>query len=148
MQLILNPAGCDKHKKDLKKLKPAGSAYCSSFIAKTTTITLQTTITQLETATSTVPVTAMTTTTLTEPAPTVTQIVYADCGLVGFDNGAAPAYFFDGSGAFGTFDTCQARCRQDAGLCLSFASGSGQCLLYSFNVYVLDPSLLYKTQHL
>ncbi len=132
-------AECDVYKKDPKKLKPEASEHCSSFIAQTTTLTRQTTITQLVTAVSTVPVTATSTATITGPAPTVTQTVLSDCGVVGFDNGATPAYFFSGSGAFGTFDTCSARCKQDAGKYMSFAFGSGQCLLYTANVYVLHP---------
>jgi hypothetical protein len=103
-----------------------------------TTNTKATTVTQVATVASTVPLTATSTTTLTGPTPTVTQIVYSDCFVVGFDNGATPAYFFDGSGASGTFDTCRARFKQDANICLSFAIGSGQCLLYTANVYVFE----------
>lgn len=137
-------------KKDLKKLQPAASAYCSSFIATTTTITIPITITEIVTQTSTVPVTTTNTVTITGPAPTVTQTVFSDCGVVGYDNGTLPAYFFDVSGAFGTFDTCQARCKQDAGSCRSFVFGAGSCGLYTSNVYVLDLSglaLLSLTKH-
>jgi hypothetical protein len=118
-------AVCEKeYKKDLKKLSPAASKYCSSYIASTITVILPTTIIQTSTQVTTV----------TAPTPTVTQLVYSDCGIVGFDNGAVPAYFFDSSGAFGTFATCSARCKQDAGKCQSFAFGNGQCLLYTANV--------------
>jgi hypothetical protein len=136
--LSSDQADCEKEfKKDLKKLKPEVSAYCSSFIATTTTIVVPTTITEAVTAFTTIFLTETTTTTTTGPAPTVTKTVYSDCGIVGFDSGAVPAYFFDGSGALGTFEACKARCQQDAGKCLSFAFGSGQCLLYAANVYVL-----------
>lgn len=135
-------ADCETtYKKNLKKVSPAASTYCSSFIAATTTVTSSTTITQATTVVSTVPVTATSTATSTGPVPTVTQTVYSDCGIVGYDTGATPAYFFDGSGAFGTFATCQARCKQDVGTCMSFAFGSGQCLLYTANVYVFLDSL-------
>ena len=135
-------AECDVFKKDLKKLQPAASAYCSSFIASTTTLVVPTTITEVSTAVVTVPVTATSTETTTGPAPTVTKTVFSNCGIPGFGNGAN-TYFFDGSGALGTFETCQARCRQDAGTCLTFAFGSGQCLLYTADVYVLGPSYTY-----
>lgn len=137
------PAECDVFKKDLKKLQPAASTYCSSFIASTTTLFVPTTITEVSTAVVTLPVTATSTETTTGPAPTVTKTVFSNCGIAGYDNGANPAYFFDGSGALATFETCQARCKQEAGSCLTFAFGSGQCLLYTANVYVLRPSSTY-----
>ncbi len=127
---------CDAYKQDLKKLGASGSAYCSSFIAETTTVTIPTTITQAVTVISTVPLTATATTTITGPAPTGTQIADSECGVAGFDSGAVAAYFFDGSGTLGTFETCSARCKQDAGICLSFAFSSTQCLLYSVNASV------------
>jgi hypothetical protein len=127
-------------KKELKKFSPAASSYCSSFIASTTTVTIPLTTTVLVTLTVTVPVTVTTTQTNTAATPTVTQSVYPDCGVAGFDNQMPPAYFNDVSGTLATFAACQAKCREAAGVCLSFAIGNGQCLLYQANVYVFFPA--------
>jgi hypothetical protein len=66
-------------------------------------------------------------------APTVTQVVYSNCGIPGYA-GATSAYFYDDSGAYGNFTGCSGRCKADAANCASFAYGSGQCLLFNATV--------------
>jgi hypothetical protein len=143
-------AGCDAFKKDLKKLRPAASTYCSSFIASTVTVTIPVTTTELVTQTLTVPFATTTTQTTTAATPIVTQTVYPNCGVAGFDNGAPPAYFVDTSGTLATFAACQAKCLEAAGTCQSFAISTslGACLLYQPNVYVspISPPALYSAR--
>jgi chitinase len=55
----------------------------------------------------------------------------SDCGVKGFDK--SPAYNFLNDTATATFEKCSARCSADP-VCVSFAFGLTQCLLYTQSV--------------
>jgi PAN domain len=75
--------------------------------------------------------TASTSTTSTISSTSSTQVTPTaslTCNVNGYDK--TRSYNFDGSGATGSFAACSAKCQADP-LCLSFAFGSGDCLLYT-----------------
>lgn len=77
-----------------------------------------------------------TTTASATPTPTPTG---PQCGIVGFDNGISPSYFYDGNAADANFASCAAVCATNS--CVSFAFGGGACLLYSESVSsIITPS--------
>ena len=56
----------------------------------------------------------------------------ATCNVKGYDRGKPNAYYYDDNAAHANLEQCSAICRSRS--CVSFAFGSGACLLYSVRV--------------
>jgi hypothetical protein len=117
----------------------------------TTTTTKKTTTTTTKKTTTTTTTTKKTTTKKTSSTTTTAATTSATssggltCGVAGYDK--TSSYNYDGSGTTANLASCSSKCNADS-KCLSFAFGSGACMLYSIAAYVaLCPSLTDYADH-
>lgn len=75
--------------------------------------------------------TTTSTSSTTTSGMTTSAAASPSCGVKGYDK--KTAYYYDGNAADANFAVCSAKCKADS-KCVSFAFGSDQCLLYSYNV--------------
>lgn len=124
------------------KPNPARKTTTTATTKKATTTT---TTTKKTTTTTTTTTKKTSTTTTTAAATSATSSGGLTCGVAGYDK--TSSYNYDGSGTTANLASCSSKCNADS-KCLSFAFGSGACMLYSVAAYVaLCPSLTDYADH-